>query len=104
VTPGSSPAIVGDRPIPQAAPIAEQGAFSGTCTVCGNHYDKAFTIVHRGGMHVFDCFECAIHELAPSCARCSCRILGHGMESEGKIYCCSHCAASSGVTGLRDRV
>ena len=73
------------------------------CEVCGNHYDKAFRVVHRGASHVFDCFECAIHALAPTCAHCGCKIVGHGSESDGVMYCCAHCAQRAGVGGLKDR-
>ncbi|HVJ64399.1 MAG TPA: hypothetical protein VM901_04005 [Bdellovibrionota bacterium] len=31
------------------------------------------------------------------------RIIGHGLESDGHMYCCAHCAKHSGETGLRDR-
>jgi hypothetical protein len=75
-----------------------------TCTVCGNTYDKAFVVVHGGEPHVFDSFECAIHALAPVCAHCGCRIVGHGHEAGGSMFCCAHCANRSGVAGLRDRV
>lgn len=74
------------------------------CSVCGNTYDKAFAIVSGGQTHVFDSFECAIHALAPTCAHCRCRVIGHGHEADGKMYCCAHCAEHDGVTGLRDRV
>jgi hypothetical protein len=38
------------------------------CEVCGNTYDKTFTIADaEGAEHVFDSFECAIHALAPTC-------------------------------------
>jgi Rieske Fe-S protein len=73
------------------------------CEVCGNDYDKAFQITRAGRTHTFDSFECAIHALAPVCSHCGCRILGHGMEAEGRFYCCAHCATQSGVTGLDDR-
>ena len=77
----------------------------GKCEVCGNVYDKAFSVTMRdGSAHVFDCFECAIHALAPTCAHCECTIIGHGMESENKFYCCAHCATSEGVRGVDDRV
>lgn len=77
----------------------------GTCTVCGNDYDKTFTITtHENERHEFDSFECAIHALAPRCARCGCRILGHDLESNGDYYCCDHCARKAGVKGLEDRV
>lgn len=75
-----------------------------TCEVCGNEYDKTMTIEVAGGTHVFDSFECAIHALAPRCAHCSCRIIGHGVESGGSMYCCAHCAGSEGVTEIKDRV
>jgi hypothetical protein len=73
------------------------------CEVCGNDYDKAFTIVQGGESHVFDSFECAIHALAPVCAHCECRIVGHGLEANGEFYCCAHCASHRGVPTLSDR-
>lgn len=76
----------------------------GLCEVCGNDYDKAFDVTIGGKRHVFDSFECAIHALAPKCAHCGCRIVGHGVEAEGRMFCCSNCAKVSGVSGTRDRV
>jgi hypothetical protein len=73
------------------------------CEVCENDYDKAFEIVVRGERHIFDSFECAIHALAPVCPHCNCRIMGHGVEADGKIFCCVHCARVSGTTQLKDR-
>jgi hypothetical protein len=74
------------------------------CEVCGNDYDKPMEITVGGEAHVFDSFECAIHALAPECAHCACRIIGHGVEAQGSMYCCASCAAKSGVTGARDRI
>ena len=74
------------------------------CEVCHNEYDKAFEVVMAGRSHVFDSFECAIHALAPTCAHCGCRIIGHGLEANGTFYCCAHCAEQKGVTALQDRV
>jgi hypothetical protein len=74
------------------------------CDVCGNDYDKSFEVIAAGKRHTFDSFECAIHALAPTCAHCDCRVIGHGVEADGAIYCCAHCAEKSGVTGLEDRV
>jgi hypothetical protein len=73
------------------------------CETCGNEYDKAFEITVAGESHTFDSFECAIHALAPTCVYCGCRIVGHGVEKQGKIYCCAHCAAQDAQTGLKDR-
>jgi hypothetical protein len=74
------------------------------CEVCGNQYDKSFELVIGGERHVFDCFECAIHAVAPECPHCGCKVIGHGSESDGRIFCCAHCAKTAGVAGLRDRV
>lgn len=74
-----------------------------TCEVCGNEYDKPLEILQNGISHYFDCFECAIHGLAPRCAHCGCRIIGHGHEASGEMYCCAHCAQHQGVTSLKDR-
>ena len=61
------------------------------CDVCGNDYDKAFQVVSaQGSSRTFDSFECAIHALAPTCAHCHCKIIGHRI---GK-NCRSGCAAS----------
>jgi len=73
------------------------------CEVCGNDYDKAFVVTAGGNSHTFDSFECAIHALAPRCAHCECRIVGHGVEKGDEIYCCVHCARHDGVAGLKDR-
>jgi hypothetical protein len=71
--------------------------------VCGNRYDKAFEVTMRGETHVYDCFECAIHALAPICRHCGCKIVGHGIEADGAFYCCAHCASEMGVSAIRDR-
>ena len=77
------------------------------CEVCGNEYDKAFEIVitedGREQRHVFDSFECAIHAVAPQCAHCGCRIIGHGVETQGMIFCGAACARILGKRELRDR-
>jgi hypothetical protein len=75
----------------------------GQCEVCGNEYDKTFEVTKSGESHTFDSFECAIHALAPSCEHCKCRIVGHGVEADGAIYCCAHCASQAGVEGVADR-
>jgi len=75
-----------------------------TCEVCGNTYDKCFVVQMKGEAHIFDSFECAIHMLAPHCAHCGCHIIGHGMETEGAMYCCAHCARQHGITEMEDRV
>lgn len=74
------------------------------CELCGNDYDKAFTVTMGGRAHTFDSFECAIQVLAPTCAHCRCRIIGHGMEADGRFFCCAHCAKQSGVPQMEDRV
>jgi Rieske Fe-S protein len=74
-----------------------------TCEVCGNDYDRAMTIEKDGESHVFDSFECAIYALAPTCEHCGCRIIGHGVEASGRIFCCAQCARQAGVEGVADR-
>jgi hypothetical protein len=77
----------------------------GVCDLCGNTYDKTFTITTANGeTKTFDSFECAISVVAPTCEHCGCRIIGHGVESNGSYFCCASCAKHSGVGGLKDRV
>ena len=74
------------------------------CEVCGNDYDKSFTVTPaKGGARIFDSFECAIHALAPACAHCGIKIVGHGVEKDGRFFCCANCAGHEGVKGLKDR-
>ena len=74
------------------------------CVVCGNVYDKAFQVTLADHTYTFDSFECAIQLLAPRCNHCGCAIIGHGVESEGRMYCFAHCARAVGVQEVRDRV
>jgi hypothetical protein len=73
------------------------------CDVCGNDYDKAFKVLVGDRSFTFDCFECAIHKLAPECEHCGCKIMGHGVEKDDRMFCCAHCASQSGVTEMVDR-
>ncbi|MGZ5472547.1 MAG: hypothetical protein ACXW31_01380 [Thermoanaerobaculia bacterium] len=74
------------------------------CDVCGNDYDKSFQVSGPRGSGTFDAFECAIHRLAPKCEHCGCMVIGHGIEADGKFYCCANCARESGEAGARDRI
>ena len=75
-----------------------------TCEKCGNEYDKTFDVIAADGTRMtFDSFECAIDVLAPRCAHCECRIIGHGVEAGDALYCCASCARHSGVESVQDR-
>jgi hypothetical protein len=75
----------------------------GVCEICGNAYDKTFEVLLAGESHTFDSFECAIQALAPRCRHCGCHIIGHGVETNGAMFCCANCAAQEGERLLRDR-
>lgn len=63
------------------------------CSTCGNDYHRTFTVTMDGDTRIFDSFECAIHALAPECAHCGCRVIGHGVDgADGDVFCCTHCA------------
>ena len=75
-----------------------------TCEVCGNDYHRSFQVhTQSGERHTFDSFECAIQKLAPTCAHCYCRIIGHGLEDNGTWFCCASCARKAGSRELVDR-
>ncbi len=74
-----------------------------TCEQCGNDYDKAFQVTMAGRTMTFDSFECAIQAMAPTCAHCGVRIVGHGVEEGGRVFCCAHCAKREGASAVRDR-
>ena len=73
------------------------------CDTCGNEYDKSFQVSMDGDSWTFDSFECAITRLAPTCEQCQCRVIGHGVEADGRVFCCAHCAERAGVPHLVDR-
>ncbi len=75
----------------------------GQCKVCKNDYHRTFAVTMDGVTHEYDCWECAFTDLAMECSCCGCRILGHGAEANGEIYCCAHCARAMGVSEIRDR-
>jgi Rieske Fe-S protein len=75
------------------------------CEQCGNEYDKSFEVTAAGDTHTFDSFECAIARMAPRCEHCGCTVIGHGVEYEGRFYCCAHCSRQSEHTDeIVDRV
>lgn len=74
----------------------------GQCATCGNDYANTFSVTMNGNTLAFDSFECAIEKLAPRCAACGCRVVGHGVEDERTIYCGAHCARGAGVNGVAD--
>jgi hypothetical protein len=74
------------------------------CDTCGNEYERCLEIVYGGHLYHFDCFECAIHELAPACESCGCRIIGHGVQCGLQLYCSAHCARAHGVEGVETHV
>jgi hypothetical protein len=75
-----------------------------TCNTCGNTYDRGMTILMNGSQYEFDCFECAIAALAPRCGRCSCTVIGHGVQADEVVYCCAHCARLDQTATIIDRV
>jgi hypothetical protein len=80
------------------SPISKQ------CAVCGNEYDKLIQITKGGQTLFFDCFECAIHAMAPHCEGCGLHVIGHGVEVDNLIFCSAQCARKHGKVGLSDRL
>ncbi len=75
----------------------------GKCHKCGNEYDRSFDVSIDGKTYTYDSFECAISEIAPKCGHCGCVVIGHGVQSDGTVYCCVNCAKMEGITELKDR-
>jgi hypothetical protein len=76
------------------------------CETCGNEYENLFELRFKrdGVTHYFDSFECAIHAVAPKCSHCGVAIVGHGVQSGAKMFCCAHCARGAGIQEIVDRV
>jgi len=63
------------------------------CSLCGNELSHVFRVVSDAGPErAFDSFECAIEALAPRCAHCACRIIGHAVQRGASTFCCELCA------------
>ena len=60
------------------------------CEVYGNDYALSF--------------ECAIHALVPVCEHRGVRVIGHGVQADGALFCCAYCARKAGKSWVRDRV
>jgi len=70
----------------------------GRCVVCGADSNRLFTVrAANGREYAFDSFECAIDRLAPRCAYCGIRIIGHGIPAGPSLYCGAHCAQFLGI-------
>ncbi|KAA1422936.1 glycosyltransferase [Mumia zhuanghuii] len=87
-----------DPPVRARRPRTMEGPVMSmtTCSVCGNDDGDAFTITTADGRtSIFDSFECAIHAVAPVCAHCGCRVVGHRQQIGEQVFCCAHCARES---------
>jgi hypothetical protein len=74
---------------PQVTEVGPEGMYVGCVP-----NDKAFEVSMPGGdSHTFDSFECAIHALALTCEYCGVKVIGHGVEADGRFFCCAHCAS-----------
>lgn len=73
------------------------------CDVCGNDYDKAIVVTQGQRSMTFDSFECAIEGMAPRCAHCGLRIIGHGVEKGDLTFCGAHCARQSETSASEDQ-
>lgn len=67
------------------------------CEVCGQEASVGVRVVVGGVTHLFDCFQCAIHRLAPECDHCGCRILGRVRRSSGRPFCSEGCAQADPI-------
>jgi hypothetical protein len=65
------------------------------CDLCGNENDRVFEVRMARKTYIFDTFQCAIQFLAPTCAHCACRVIGHGLRIGDAFYCGAHCAAAN---------
>ncbi len=84
---------------PQNAEVGQESMY-----VSGIPNDKTFRVEIPGDQpHVFDSFECVIQALAPTCEHCGVRIICRGVEANGSLYCCAHCASMAGATEVQDR-
>ena len=68
------------------------------CHTCNNTCTSCMEIRINGKVYYFDSFQCAIHQLAPNCCHCGCKIIGHPLIQELYQFCCVHCASAHEAT------
>lgn len=73
------------------------------CDMCGNDYERSFTVTRGNRSGTYDSLECAISDWAPACGHCGCRILGHGVEAGDVVFCSPHCSAAAQTVRTRAR-
>lgn len=73
------------------------------CEVCGNQYDKAFSIELGGVRRTFDRLECAIKAMGRTCEHCGIKVIGYGAEVRGRFYCSVDCALLARSGDVRPR-
>ena len=61
------------------------------CTICDDQYGRSCRIPADDELHFMDSFECAFYTVAPRCRCCDRRIVDHGIETWGNIFCCTPC-------------
>ena len=66
----------------------------GVCDLCGNDYDRSFTITRGDRSRTYDSLECAVTDLGARLRTLRVPRPGHGVEKGGVVFCCSHCAES----------
>jgi len=71
------------------------------CEHCGERDGDLMEIRFQGRTRIFDCFECAIHAMAPPCRHCGSRVTGHGIQAEGGMFCSPHCADAGRTVDAR---
>jgi hypothetical protein len=96
--------VCGLQAQPSIAEIMIEEHAMGRCNSCGNEYEGTFEVMFDGKTYTFDCFECAIHQLAPRCGSCETRILGHGVQFNDRLFCSSHCARAMGIHSLETHI
>jgi hypothetical protein len=72
------------------------------CDVCGNDYDKAFTLTQGDRTGTFDSFEWAIHAFAPECTTAASGSAAMAPKATAGS-CAERIANKAGVTGIDDR-
>lgn len=73
------------------------------CGACGNDHDRTFEVLSQVQTHTLGSFEGAIHKLAPACTHCGSRVVGPGLEKDGRIFCGDPCVERGSVDEPRER-
>jgi hypothetical protein len=74
------------------------------CEICGReHDDKPSELYATAERRTSESLSKAGQDIGHVCAHCQCQVIGHGVTTGGRVYCCPQCALLA-PANAKDRI